>query len=145
MEFILEELKDEDVAICANYISEEYELLTGTPPSVSRRGSLVVAALQHYTAYKVIDETGKIVAFIMYDDNYPYLHIVSWYIARGYRKSKPLYLISKTIADKVKTYEYVVFQRLHRSMQLPKSVCIGERIDNTNYLKWFNILEKRWG
>lgn len=145
MIYKVEPLLSKDLPICVNYISEEYEKLTNIPPEKSRRGSLVAEALFDYKAIKVVDENDKIVAFLMYDENKPYLHIITWYIAEGYRKSKPLYLISKELIDKMDEYVYVVFQKMSNKMKLPDNICKGERIDNKAYKKWFDTLKNRWG
>jgi hypothetical protein len=145
MIYSVKPLLEEDLAVCANYVSEEYEELTGIPAYKHSRGSLVAGALLDYKGYKVVDEKEKIVAFIMFEEDAPYLHVVTWFIAKGYRVSEPLYLLSKVIADKVDLFEYVVYIELSKKMRLPKNVCVKGRIINKEYKEWFEVLKKRWG
>jgi len=146
MRYIVEALEPSDAAVCTNYVTEEYRSLVGTAVNtLGLSGSIYGGIRNADEGFKVCTEDGTIVAFAAFDYHGTELMMVSYFIAKKFRRTKAFYLLSKTLLPFIVVSTKVTYIPLSGNMSIPGSVCYDNKIHIAKYTKAFELLEKRWG
>jgi len=140
--YTLSELLVDDIAICVNYVTDEYCKRTG---KATGDVDIISASIELAdNRVKVTDSSGKVVGFICWDYDRKVVRLISYFVAEGYRRSEVLYLISKQIEGVVKDCNKVVYKELYPNMVLPRVAKPGGTVDKDKYLARLKLLESKW-
>ena len=134
-------LTKDDLAICVNYITEQYSKYSG---STNTRGlaERVEYAMEDKEGWKVVED-GKIIGYAVLEDFGPNLLITSLVIDEPYRTGKATWLLFKKILE-ISKGRNGVYKSIHENMWASK-LCVNGRIDRERAEQWVNILSKKWG
>ena len=133
-------LTKDDLAICVNYITEQYSKYSG---STNTRGlaERVEYAMEDKEGLKVVED-GKIIGYTVLEDFGPNLLITSLVIDEPYRTGKATWLLFKKILE-ISKGRNVVYKPIHENMWASK-LCVNGRIDRERAEQWVNTLSKKW-
>ena len=133
-------LTKEDIAICVNYITEQYSKYSG---SNNTRGlaERVGYAMEDKEGWKVVED-GKIIGYVVLEDFGPNLLITSLVIDEPYRTGKATWLLFKKILE-ISKGRNGVYKPIHENMWASK-LCVNGRIDRERAEQWVNALSKKW-
>ena len=133
-------LTKDDIAICVNYITEQYSKYSG---SNNTRGlaERVEYAMEDKEGWKVVED-GKIIGYVVLEDFGPNLLITSLVIDEPYRTGKATWLLFKKILE-VSKGRNGVYKPIHENMWASK-LCVNGRIDRERAERWVNALSKKW-
>ena len=133
-------LTKDDIAICVNYITEQYSKYSG---SNNTRGlaERVEYAMEDKEGWKVVED-GKIIGYAVLEDFGPNLLITSLVIDEPYRTGKATWLLFKKILE-VSEGRNGVYKPIHENMWASK-LCVNGRIDRERAERWVNALSKKW-
>ena len=134
-------LTKDDIAICVNYVTEQYSKYSG---SNNTRGlaERVEYAMEDKEGWKVVED-GTILGYTVLEDFGPALLITSLVVGAPYRTSKVTWLIFKKVLE-VAGDRPIVYIPIHEDMVASK-VCINGRIDKERAEQWVSSLSKKWG
>lgn len=133
-------LTKDDIAICVNYITEQYSKYSG---SNNTRGlaERVEYAMEDKEGWKIV-ENGKIIGYVVLEDFGPNLLITSLVIDEPYRTGKATWLLFKKILE-ISKGRNGVYKPIHENMWASK-LCVNGRIDRERAEQWVNALSKKW-
>ena len=133
-------LTKDDIAICVNYITEQYSKYSG---SNNTRGlaERVEYAMEDKEGWKVVDD-GKIIGYAVLEDFGPNLLITSLVIDEPYRTGKATWLLFKKILE-ISNGRNGVYKPIHENMWASK-LCVNGRIDRERAEQWVSTLSKKW-
>ena len=133
-------LTKDDIAICVNYITEQYSKYSG---SNNTRGlaERVEYAMEDKEGWKVVED-GKIIGYAVLEDFGPNLLITSLVIDEPYRTGKATWLLFKKILE-ISNGRNGVYKPIHENMWASK-LCVNGRIDRERAEQWVNTLSKKW-
>ena len=133
-------LTKDDIAICVNYITEQYSKYSG---SNNTRGlaERVEYAMEDKEGWKVVED-GKIIGYAVLEDFGPNLLITSLVIDEPYRTGKATWLLFKKILE-ISKGRNGVYKPIHENMWASK-LCNNGRIDRERAERWVNALSKKW-
>lgn len=133
-------LTKDDIAICVNYITEQYSKYSG---SNNTRGlaERVEYAMEDKEGWKVVED-GKIIGYVVLEDFGPNLLITSLVIDEPYRTGKATWLLFKKILE-ISKGRNGVYKPIHENMWASK-LCVNGRIDRERAEQWVNALSKKW-
>ena len=133
-------LTKDDIAICVNYITEQYSKYSG---SNNTRGlaERVEYAMEDKEGWKVVED-GKIIGYAVLEDFGPNLLITSLVIDEPYRTGKATWLLFKKILE-ISNGRNGVYKPIHENMWASK-LCVNGRIDRERAEQWVNALSKKW-
>ena len=133
-------LTKDDIAICVNYITEQYSKYSG---SNNTRGlaERVEYAMEDKEGWKVVED-GKIIGYAVLEDFGPNLLITSLVIDEPYRTGKATWLLFKKILE-ISNGRNGVYKPIHENMWASK-LCVNGRIDRERAERWVNALSKKW-
>ena len=133
-------LTKDDIAICVNYITEQYSKYSG---SNNTRGlaERVEYAMEDKEGWKVVED-GKIIGYVVLEDFGPNLLITSLVIDEPYRTGKATWLLFKKILE-ISKGRNGVYKPIHENMWASK-LCVNGRIDRERAERWVNALSKKW-
>ena len=133
-------LTKDDIAICVNYITEQYSKYSG---SNNTRGlaERVEYAMEDKEGWKVVEDD-RIIGYVVLEDFGPNLLITSLVIDEPYRTGKATWLLFKKILE-VSKGRNGVYKPIHENMWASK-LCVNGRIDRERAERWVNALAKKW-
>ena len=133
-------LTKDDIAICVNYVTEQYSKYSG---SNNTRGlaERVEYAMEDKEGWKVVED-GKIIGYVVLEDFGPNLLITSLVIDEPYRTGKATWLLFKKILE-ISKGRNGVYKPIHEDMWASK-LCVNGRIDRERAEQWVNALSKKW-
>ncbi len=133
-------LTKDDIAICVNYVTEQYSKYSG---SNNTRGlaERVEYAMEDKEGWKVVED-GKIIGYAVLEDFGPNLLITSLVIDEPYRTGKATWLLFKKILE-ISKGRNGVYKPIHENM-LASKLCVNGRIDRERAVQWVNALSKKW-
>ena len=133
-------LTKDDIAICVNYVTEQYSKYSG---SNNTRGlaERVEYAMEDKEGWKVVED-GKIIGYVVLEDFGPNLLITSLVIDEPYRTGKAIWLLFKKILE-ISKGRNGVYKPIHENMWASK-LCVNGRIDRERAEQWVNALSKKW-
>ncbi len=133
-------LTKDDIAICVNYVTEQYSKYSG---SNNTRGlaERVEYAMEDKEGWKVVED-GKIIGYAVLEDFGPNLLITSLVIDEPYRTGKATWLLFKKILE-ISKGRNGVYKPIHENM-LASKLCVNGRIDRERAEQWVNALSKKW-
>ena len=133
-------LTKDDIAICVNYVTEQYSKYSG---SNNTRGlaERVEYAMEDKEGWKVVED-GKIIGYAVLEDFGPNLLITSLVIDEPYRTGKATWLLFKKILE-ISKGRNGVYKPIHENM-LASKLCVNGRINRERAEQWVNTLSKKW-
>ena len=133
-------LTKDDIAICVNYVTEQYSKYSG---SNNTRGlaERVEYAMEDKEGWKVVED-GKIIGYVVLEDFGPNLLITSLVIDEPYRTGKATWLLFKKILE-ISNGRNGVYKPIHENMWASK-LCVNGRIDRARAEQWVSTLSKKW-
>ena len=133
-------LTKDDIAICVNYVTEQYSKYSGNN---NTRGlaERVEYAMEDKEGWKVVED-GKIIGYVVLEDFGSNLLITSLVIDEPYRTGKATWLLFKKILE-VSEGRQGVYVPIHDDMWASK-LCVNGRIDRERAEHWVNALSKKW-
>ena len=133
-------LTKDDIAVCVNYITEQYSKYSG---STNTRGlaERVEYAMEDKEGWKVVEDC-KIIGYAVLEDFGPNLLITSLVIDEPYRTGKATWLLFKKILE-ISKGRNGVYKPIHENM-LASKLCVNGRIDRDRAEQWVNALSKKW-
>lgn len=133
-------LTKDDIAICVNYVTEQYSKYSG---SNNTRGlaERVEYAMEDKEGWKVVED-GKIIGYAVLEDFGPNLLITSLVIDEPYRTGKATWLLFKKILE-ISKGRNGVYKPIHENM-LASKLCVNGRINRERAEQWVNALSKKW-
>lgn len=133
-------LTKDDIAICVNYVTEQYSKYSG---SNNTRGlaERVEYAMEDKEGWKVVED-GKIIGYVVLEDFGPNLLITSLVIDEPYRTGKATWLLFKKILE-ISKGRNGVYKPIHENM-LASKLCVNGRINRERAEQWVNTLSKKW-
>ena len=133
-------LTKDDIAICVNYVTEQYSKYSGNN---NTRGlaERVEYAMEDKEGWKIVED-GKILGYVVLEDFGPNLLITSLVVGDPYRTGKATWLLFKKILE-VSEGRQGVYIPIHEDMWASK-LCVNGRIDRERAEQWVNTLSKKW-
>ena len=133
-------LTKDDIAICVNYVTEQYSKYSG---STNTRGlaERVEYAMEDKEGWKVVED-GKIIGYAVLEDFGPNLLITSLVIDEPYRTGKATWLLFKKILE-ISKGRNGVYKPIHEDMWA-SNLCVNGRIDRARAEQWVSTLSKKW-
>ena len=133
-------LTKDDIAICVNYVTEQYSKYSGSNNTMGL-AERVEYAMEDKEGWKVVDD-GKIIGYVVLEDFGPNLLITSLVIDEPYRTGKATWLLFKKILE-ISKGRNGVYKPIHENMWASK-LCVNGRIDRERAEQWVNALSKKW-
>ena len=133
-------LTKDDIAICVNYVTEQYSKYSGNN-NTSGLAERVGYAMEDKEGWKVVED-GKIIGYVVLEDFGPNLLITSLVIDEPYRTGKATWLLFKKILE-ISKGRNGVYKPIHENMWASK-LCVNGRIDRERAERWVNALSKKW-
>ena len=133
-------LTKDDIAICVNYVTEQYSKYSGNN---NTRGlaERVEYAMEDKEGWKVVED-GKIIGYAVLEDFGPHILITSLVVGEPYRTGKATWLLFKKILE-VSEGRQGVYIPIHEDMWASK-LCVNGRIDRERAEQWVSTLSKKW-
>ena len=136
---ILDKLDSGDIAICVNYVCDEFELLGGDPKKVAAK---MEYAMVGKTGWKVISG-GMIVGFAVVEDFGGSLLVTSLVVHREYRLGKVVWLLFSKVLEECGDRR-LVYIPIHKNMWASK-LCSNGIVDKAKAIDWVKKMEVRYG
>lgn len=133
-------LTKDDIAICVNYVTEQYSKYSGSN-NTKGLAERVEYAMEDKEGWKVVED-GKILGYVVLEDFGPHILITSLVVGEPYRTGKATWLLFKKILE-VSEGRQGVYIPIHEDM-LASKLCINGRIDRERAERWVNALSKKW-
>lgn len=138
---ILEPLTNEDIAICVNYICDEFALLGSDPKKIAMK---MEYAIEDKIGWKVVDNYGTILGFAAVEDfGSTSILVTSLVVNRQYRVGKATWLLFDAVL-KYANDKSLVYIPIHKDMWASK-LCTDGVIDKVRAREWVNRMEVRYG
>lgn len=134
-------LTKDDIAICVNYVTEQYSKYSGSK-NTKGLAERVEYAMEDKEGWKVVED-GKIIGYTVLEDFGPNLLITSLVIDEPHRTGKATWLLFKKVLEIAKGRR-MVYKAIHEDMWASK-LCANGRIDKVRAEQWVNALSKKWG
>ena len=138
----LAKIAPDDVAICVNYVTDEYESITGSSSGATGLAIRFERDIKNKEGIKVV-EGNRIIGFCFTEDFEGKLFITSLYIEKSKRISKCMYLIFKYCIEKSGDRE-MLYLSLHKDMILPKELCRNGIIIKHKAIEWLDSVKNRY-
>lgn len=137
----LEKLEPEDLAVCVNYVTEQYAKYSGDNHN---RGlaERVGFAMEDKEGWKVVDN-GLILGYTVVEDFGPNLLITSLVVGNPYRTGKTTWLLFKKVLE-IAGERPILYVPIHENMWASK-VCVKGKIDKERAKQWVSSLTEKWG
>lgn len=133
-------LTKDDIAICVNYVTEQYSKYSGSN-NTKGLAERVEYAMEDKEGWKVVED-GKILGYVVLEDFGPHILITSLVVGEPYRTGKATWLLFKKILE-VSEGRQGVYIPIHEDM-LASKLCVNGRIDRERAERWVNALSKKW-
>ena len=137
----LEKLEPDDLAVCVNYVTEQYAKYSG---SNQNRGlaERVGYAMEDKEGWKVVDDD-LILGYAVVEDFGPNLLITSLVVGEPYRTSKTTWLLFKKVLE-IAGERPILYVPIHEDMWASK-LCVKGKIDKERAKQWVSSLTNKWG
>lgn len=135
---ILSPLCTDDIAVCVNYIVDEYSKYSTNTSGVALR---MEHAIEDKTGWKV-ERDGIILGFAVVEEFGNGLLITSLVVGEPYRTGKTTWLLFDKILQEVGNGE-LVYIPIHKNMWASK-LCANGIVDKERAKQWVNKLAQRW-
>ena len=137
----LEKLEPEDLAVCVNYVTEQYAKYSGNNHNKGL-AERVGYAMEDKEGWKVV-ENDLILGYAVVEDFGPNLLITSLVVGDPYRTGKATWLLFKKVLE-IAGERPIVYIPIHENMWASK-VCVKGKIDKERAKQWVSSLTKKWG
>ena len=137
----LEKLEPEDLAVCVNYVTEQYAKYSGNNHNKGL-AERVGYAMEDKEGWKVV-ENDLILGYAVVEDFGPNLLIISLVVGDPYRTGKATWLLFKKVLE-IAGERPILYVPIHENMWASK-VCVKGRIDKERAEQWVSSLTKKWG
>ena len=137
----LEKLEPDDLAVCVNYVTEQYAKYSG---SNQNRGlaERVGYAMEDKEGWKVVDDD-LMLGYAVVEDFGPNLLITSLVVGEPYRTGKTTWLLFKKVLE-IAGERPILYVPIHEDMWASK-LCVKGKIDKERAKQWVSSLTKKWG
>ena len=134
-------LTKDDIAICVNYVTEQYSKYSGNN---NTRGlaERVWYAMEDKEGWKVVED-GIILGYAVVEDFGPNLLITSLVVGEPYRTGKTTWLLAKKVLE-IAGERPILYKPIHENMWA-SNICIKGRVDKERAKQWVLSLTKKWG
>ena len=136
----LEKLEPEDLAVCVNYVTDQYAKYSGSNQNKGL-AEIVGYAMEDKEGWKVVED-GKIIGYTVVEDFGPHILITSLVVGEPYRTGKATWLLFKKILE-ISEGRHGVYIPIHDDMWA-SNLCVNGRIDRERAEQWVNTLSKKW-
>ena len=138
---IIEKLEPEDLAVCVNYVTEQYSKYSGR---ANNKGlaERVEYAMEGKEGWKVTED-GVMLGYAVVEDFGPNLLITSLVVGDSYRTGKATWLLFKKVLE-IAGERPIVYVPIHEDMWASK-VCVKGKIDKERANQWVSSLTEKWG
>lgn len=136
----IEKLEPEDLAVCVNYVTEQYSKYSGR---ANNKGlaERVEYAMEGKEGWKVTED-GVMLGYAVVEDFGPHILITSLVVGEPYRTGKATWLLFKKILE-VSEGRQGVYIPIHEYMWA-SNLCVNGRIDRARAEQWVSTLSKKW-
>ncbi len=138
----LYKIAPDDIAICVNYVVDEYESITGSSSGARGLAIRFERDLKKKDGIKVVDEN-RIIGFCFHEDFDDKLLLTSFYVEKSKRASQCIYEMFKYCIEQAGDRE-MIYIALHKDMVLPGSVCRNGVIVKYKVREWIDKVKKRY-
>ena len=135
---IIADIDEDDLAICVDYVVEEYSKLDTNTKGIALR---MEHAIEGKNGWKVLDGD-TIAGFAAVEEFGGTLLITSLVVGERYRTSKATWMLFKRVLEEAGT-RALVYIPIHPQMWAGK-LCKDGRIDKSRAKEWVDKLAKRW-
>ena len=135
---ILTKLEKDDIAVCVNYVIDEYVKLDSNTKGMSDR---MEYAIEDKLGWKV-EKDNVMLGFAVVEDFGKDLLITSLVVNDKYRVGKTTWMLFKKILEECGDRN-LVYIPIHKDMWASK-LCKNGIIDKTRAKEWVDKLAKRW-
>ena len=137
----LEKLEPEDLAVCVNYVTEQYAKYSGNNHNKGL-AERVEYAMEGKEGWKVMED-GVMLGYTVVEDFGSNILITSLVIGEPYRTGKATWLLFKKILE-ISKGRNGVYKPIHENMWASK-VCVKGKIDKERAKQWVSSLTEKWG
>ena len=137
----LEKLEPDDLAVCVNYVTEQYSKYSGSS-NTKGLAERVGYAMEDKEGWKVVDD-GLILGYVVVEDFGPNLLITSLVVGDPYRTGKTTWLLFKKVLE-IAGERPILYVPIHEDMWASK-LCVKGKIDKERAKQWVSSLTKKWG
>ena len=137
----LEKLEPEDLAVCVNYVTEQYSKYSGKKYNKGL-AERVEYAMEDKEGWKVMED-GVMLGYAVVEDFGSNILITSLVIGEPYRTGKATWLLFKKILE-ISEGRQGVYIPIHDAMWA-SNLCVNGKIDRDRAEKWVTKLSKKWG
>ena len=137
----LEKLEPEDLAVCVNYVTEQYAKYSGNNHNKGL-AERVGYAMEDKEGWKVV-ENDLMLGYVVVEDFGPNLLITSLVVGDPYRTGKATWLLFKKVLE-IAGERPIVYVPIHEDMWASK-VCVKGKIDKERANQWVSSLTEKWG
>ena len=134
-------LTKDDIAICVNYVTEQYSKYSGSN-NTKGLAERVEYAMEDKEGWKVVEE-GLILGYAVVEDFGPNLLITSLVVGEPYRTGKTTWLLAKKVLE-IAGERPILYIPIHENMWA-SNICIKGRVDKERAKQWVSSLTKKWG
>ena len=135
---ILSTIDQNDIAVCVNYVVEEYSKLDSNTKGVAQR---IEYAIEDKIGWKV-SQDNTMLGFAVVEDFGKDLLITSLVVNDKYRVGKTTWMLFKKILEECGD-RGLVYIPIHKDMWASK-LCKNGMIDKPRAKEWVDKLAKRW-
>ena len=135
---ILSKLTKDDIAVCVNYVVDEYSKLSENTKGLSQR---MEYAIEDKLGWKV-EKDGIMLGFAVVEEFGDKQLVTSLVVGKEYRAGKATWMLFKQILEESGNRE-LVYIPIHKDMWASK-LCKDGKIDKVRAQEWVNKLAKRW-
>lgn len=132
----------DDIAICVNYVVEEFEKITGSSANSKSLSIRFERDIENKDGIKILDGD-IIVGFCFIEDWNNLMLITSLYVNSEYRTSACMYMIFKYCIEQSRDRN-IAYIPLHQDMSLPKNICINGKINKDKVIEWIDSVKSRF-
>lgn len=135
---ILSKLTENDIAVCVNYVVDEYSKLSENTKGLAQR---IEYAIEDKLGWKV-EKDGVVLGFAVVEEFGDKLLITSLVVGKEYRAGKITWMLFKQILEESGN-RGLVYIPIHKDMWASK-LCKDGKIDKVRAQEWVDKLAKRW-
>lgn len=135
---ILSKLTENDIAVCVNYVVDEYCKLSENTKGLAQR---IEYAIEDKLGWKV-EKDGVVLGFAVVEEFGDNLLITSLVVGKEYRAGKTTWMLFKQILEESGN-RGLVYIPIHKDMWASK-LCKDGKIDKVRAQEWVDKLAKRW-
>ena len=138
---ILSRVEPDDVAICVNYVTDEYRKLV-SDVDTKKLAIRMEYAIEGKLGWKV-EKDGVIIGFAVVENFGGMLLVTSLVVSDEYRAGKATWLLFNEVLREADG-RALVYVPMHKDMWA-SNLCKNGSIDSIRAKKWVDTLAKKWG